>query len=110
MKQYCRYCQSLTTGNGIWCEKHQRTYSEKYAKTMNNCGDFELNVIDAFFENERGYQPREPKGRCKECKHFMTNNFGKWCIGRDGCDKFEPRYRQTTLDELIWSETDGKEN
>lgn len=61
MKQYCRYCCHLTTGNGIWCDKHQRTYSEKYAKTANNCGDFEMNVVDAFFENERGYQPREPK-------------------------------------------------
>lgn len=61
IRQYCRYCVHLTTGNGIWCDAHQRTYSEKYAKTMNNCGDFELNVIDAFFENERGYQPREPK-------------------------------------------------
>ena len=60
-RRYCRYCVHLTTGNGIWCDKHQRTYSEKYAKTMNNCGDFELNVIDAFGENERGYKPREPK-------------------------------------------------
>ena len=58
MKQYCRYCRWLVTGNGIYCEKRKRTYSESYAKSTNNCGDFELNVIDAFFENERGYQPR----------------------------------------------------
>ena len=58
MKQYCRYCVHLTTGNGIWCGKRQREYSESYAKSTNNCGDFELNVIDAFFENLRGYQPR----------------------------------------------------
>ena len=57
----CRYCQYLVTGNGIYCTKRKRTYSESYAKTANNCGDFELNVVDAFFENERGYQPREPK-------------------------------------------------
>ena len=61
MKQYCRYCTHLTTGNGIYCEKHKRTYSESYAKSANNCGDFELNVVDAFFENERGYQPRKEK-------------------------------------------------
>ena len=61
MKQYCRYCRWLVTGNGIWCEKRQRTYSENYAKSTNNCGDFELNVVDAFFENEKGYQPREEK-------------------------------------------------
>lgn len=61
MKQYCRYCVHLTVGNGIWCDKRQREYSESYAKSTNNCGDFELNVIDAFFENERGYRPREPE-------------------------------------------------
>ena len=60
IKQYCRYCSYLTTGNGIWCEKHQRTYSEKYTKTPNNCGDFELNVIDAY-NLDRTYHPREPK-------------------------------------------------
>lgn len=60
MKQYCRYCAHLVTGNGIWCEEHQREYSEKYTKTMNNCGDFELNVIDAYDLN-RTYQPREPR-------------------------------------------------
>ena len=59
MKQYCRYCVHLTTGNGIWCEKRQRIYSESCAKSTNNCGDFELNVVDAFFENEKGYHPRE---------------------------------------------------
>ena len=58
MKQYCRYCAYLVTGNGIYCTKRNREYSEQYAKSTNNCGDFELNVIDAFFENERGYQPR----------------------------------------------------
>ena len=58
MKQYCRYCTHLVTGNGIYCTKRKRTYSESYAKSTNNCGDFELNVIDAFFENERGYHPR----------------------------------------------------
>ena len=57
----CRYCTHLVTGNGIYCEKRKRTYSESYAKSTNNCGDFELNVIDAFGENERGYQSREPK-------------------------------------------------
>ena len=61
MKQYCRYCVHLVTGNGIYCEKRKRTYSESYAKSTNNCGDFELNVIDAFFENDRDYQPRAEK-------------------------------------------------
>ena len=61
MKQYCRYCIYLVTGNGIYCTKRKREYSEQYAKSTNNCGDFELNVIDAFGENKRGYQPREPK-------------------------------------------------
>lgn len=100
MKQYCRYCANCVVGDVVYCSKRNREYSESYAKSTNNCGDFELNVIDAFGENERGYQPREPKGRCKDCTHFMTNDLGVWCYGRDGCDKFEPRYRQTTFEEL----------
>ena len=60
-KQYCRYCTNLVVGNGIYCTKRNREYTEQYAKSTNNCGDFELNVIDAFGENERGYQPRERK-------------------------------------------------
>lgn len=59
--QRCRYCRWLVTGNGIYCIKRNREYTEQYAKSTNNCGDFELNVVDAFWENERGYQPREPK-------------------------------------------------
>ena len=51
MKQYCRYCAHCTVGDVVYCEKRRRTYSESYAKSTNNCGDFELNVIDAFGEN-----------------------------------------------------------
>lgn len=58
MKQYCRYCVNLVVGNGIYCMKRNREYSEQYAKSTNNCGDFELNVVDAFGEDRQGYQPR----------------------------------------------------
>ena len=61
MIQRCRFCRWLITDPNIYCTKRNREYTEQYAKSTNNCGDFELNVIDAFFENERGYQPREPK-------------------------------------------------
>lgn len=61
MIQRCRVCKWLITDPCIYCTKRNREYTEQYAKSTNNCGDFELNVIDAFFENERGYQPREPK-------------------------------------------------
>lgn len=58
IKQVCRFCRWLITDPSIYCTKRNREYTEQYAKSTNNCGDFELNVIDAFFENERGYQPR----------------------------------------------------
>lgn len=61
MKQVCRFCRWLITNPCIYCTKRNREYTEQYAKSTNNCGGFELNVIDAFGENERGYQPREPK-------------------------------------------------
>ena len=57
-KQYCRYCIWLVTGNGIYCTKRNREYTEQYAKSTNNCGDFELNVVDAFGEDGQGHQPR----------------------------------------------------
>ena len=30
--------------------RRNREYTEQYAKSTNNCGDFELNVVDAFGE------------------------------------------------------------
>lgn len=65
MKQYCRYCCYLITGNGIYCEKRENTLSEASAKAVNNCHNFSYNSQDAFGENERGYQPRQPKK--KQC-------------------------------------------
>lgn len=61
MKQYCRYCCYLCTGNGIYCSKKKRTISESAAKSVNNCHSFAYNPEDAFFEKEKGYQPRKPK-------------------------------------------------
>lgn len=77
MKQYCRYCIHLVTGNGIYCTKRNREYTEQYAKSTNNCGDFELNVIDAFGENERGYQPKpledDRQITFEELENYSTN-------------------------------------
>ena len=56
MTQRCRICRWLITNPCINCTKRNREYTEQYAKSTNNCGDFELNVVDAF--GERGYQPR----------------------------------------------------
>lgn len=55
MIQRCRFCRWLITNPCIYCTKRNREYTEQYAKSTNNCGDFELNVVDAFDE---GYQPR----------------------------------------------------
>ncbi len=61
MAQYCRYCSFLVTGNGIYCTELNKEISEKYAKRVNKCNSFNLNTIDAFGENEKGYTPRQPK-------------------------------------------------
>ena len=65
MKQYCRYCGYLVTGNGIWCSRQEREVSEAVAKSTNRCHDFAYNPIDAFRENKKGYIPRAPKK--KQC-------------------------------------------
>ena len=67
MKQYCRYCAHLVTGNGIWCGAKERFYSESYAKHTNTCKLFEFNEIDAFGET-KGYLARQPIAKVK------TNN------------------------------------
>ena len=58
MAQYCRYCISLHTGNGIWCDSRKKELSESYAKIPNRCKDFKFCEIDAFMENMRPYRPR----------------------------------------------------
>jgi hypothetical protein len=61
MAQYCRYCSWFVTGNGDYCTKEERELSSTYAKRTNQCKNFSLNPIDAYGENEKGYQPRKPK-------------------------------------------------
>ena len=61
MKQYCRYCSNLVYGDLPYCEKKEKTMSKSAAKRANTCKDFDLNPIDAFGENEKGYQPRREK-------------------------------------------------
>lgn len=61
MSQYCRYCSSLVVGDINYCTTKDKSISESAAKATNKCKDFELNPIDAFGENEKGYQPREKK-------------------------------------------------
>lgn len=50
IKQVCRFCRWLITDPCIYCTKRKREYTEQFAKSTNNCGDFELNVVDAFGE------------------------------------------------------------
>lgn len=60
MKQYCRYCAHIVTGNGTWCSKKEKELAESTAKSVNHCKEFEFCEIDAFFETD-GYKPRERK-------------------------------------------------
>ena len=58
MKQYCRYCIHLVTGNGIYCQAKEFTMPESTAKGANTCKLFEFCEEDAFGET-KGYKPRE---------------------------------------------------
>ena len=64
MIQYCRYCNHLVTGNGIYCDELKKTMSEVRAKHVNQCNSFEFNPLDAF-GLDKTYNPREPKK--KQC-------------------------------------------
>jgi hypothetical protein len=63
-RQYCRYCNNLVTGNGIYCTELHKEMSEAQAKRVNKCKSFNLNRIDAFGENEKGYVPRDRSRGC----------------------------------------------
>lgn len=82
MAQYCRYCNNLVTGNGIYCTAKKREIAESTAKSTNKCKLFELNYLDAFCENMDGYKPRKP----------LTST-GKKC---DGQMKIDLNYTETT--------------
>ena len=58
MAQYCRYCSWLCYGDVPYCE-FKGVRSEESCKRTNKCKEFELNEIDAFGENEKGYVPRK---------------------------------------------------
>lgn len=60
MAQYCRYCNNLVTGNGIYCTAKNKTMAESIAKTTNNCKLFIFNRMDAFYENMDGYKSKKP--------------------------------------------------
>ena len=60
MKQYCRYCTSLCTGNGIYCDELKKELSYSYTRGTNTCKHFDFCNIDAYGETD-GYKPRPRK-------------------------------------------------
>ena len=78
MTQYCRYCNNLVTGNGIYCEVLCRELPERYCKHPTRCKQYEFNQIDAFGENPRPYRPRvrkEEKSEVEETKGEQISMF-----------------------------------
>jgi hypothetical protein len=49
----------MVCGDANYCTVKDKCYSDEHIKRPNNCNDFELNPMDALFENERGYRPRK---------------------------------------------------
>ena len=62
MKQYCRYCSSLVTGNGIYCTFLNKEKTEASTKVVNYCKYFEFNEIDAY-DLDHKYKPKVRKPR-----------------------------------------------
>ena len=60
MKQYCRYCSHCCYGDAVYCGFRNRTMSEKDAKRVNQCKDFDFNPIDVF-DPSKEYKPKEKK-------------------------------------------------
>lgn len=65
MNQYCRYCVSLVTGNGIYCTELNKEKSEASTKVVNYCKHFEFCEIDAY-DLDHKYTPRMKVARGSE--------------------------------------------
>lgn len=74
MRQYCRYCNNLVTGNGIYCCAKNKEIAESTAKSVNHCKQFKFNGMDAFFETD-GYKPKGPK-KTQNCTEQMKFDIG----------------------------------
>lgn len=72
MAQYCRYCAELVVGDVAYCEKKKKVIPQHLAKTTNYCPFYDLNSIDAFGENEKGYKPRHKKEEDPQCDGQMS--------------------------------------
>lgn len=60
MRQTCEYCCYLCTGNGIWCDKKNKTMAESTSKSTNHCKDFLFTEISAY-DLTKIYKPREKR-------------------------------------------------
>ena len=74
MKQYCRYCAHLVTGNGIYCEERQKELAETSTKRVNNCKSFDFNPIDAY-DLTQYYKPREKKQKPQPLEYYDGFDF-----------------------------------
>lgn len=74
MTQYCRYCNNLVTGNGIYCERKETELSEAYTKRTNKCKLFEFNPMDAY-EFDRMYRPRQKKQKSQPLEYYDSFDF-----------------------------------
>ena len=65
MKQYCRYCAGLVTGNGIYCTFLNKEKTEASTKAVNYCKHFEFCEIDAY-DLDHKYRPKRKTQRNSE--------------------------------------------
>lgn len=72
MAQYCRYCGDLVVGDIAYCTIKKKQIPEHLAKTTNYCPHYNFNSIDAFGENEKGYQPRNAKVAVQQLEEQMN--------------------------------------
>lgn len=72
MAQYCRYCTALVVGDVPYCTTKSKEIREALAKTTNYCPHYDFNNMDAFGENENGYQPRNKKRSDEQIDGQMT--------------------------------------
>ena len=60
-RHQCRWCTALVTGNGIYCQTHDKCLSESYTKRVNKCKDWNFVNIDAYTFGEYKERVRNDK-------------------------------------------------
>lgn len=67
--KYCRYCSFCLSGNGYYCNWHEKELSSSQAYKPTNCNDFDLSELGCV-DTGRQYKPRKKKEKADNAEQM----------------------------------------